>query len=207
MSNLGFNHAMGAAKMQSYLGEFEGKRREDQTAMERENAKVQGQAIGSLIGTGVGMIKGGYDAYKQDQVDQDVERGIQARKEYGVMTDQSKHFDDRLNTVYGNEGAEDIKDALYRRMGDAKKNGVMDALRQRSGKVKAGIKGQTMPSRAAMNELTQLKPRISQTNVGEGIANSADTPIMRSGANTLVSNSPWRDFHAASKFFDDLIGD
>ena len=184
MSNLGFNHAMGAARMGAELGNMESRRRQAQTEMDRLNAQAQGAAIGSLVGTGVGMIKGGYDAYKQDQVDQDVERGIQARKEYGVLTDTKKPATQRISEVYGSDVADVVKERA---------DSPPDLLREMHNK---GLRAGRGSMHRDMADVVKLEPRVSQT---KGILGGTDTQ--------LVSNNPWRDFHAASKFFDGLIGD
>ena len=122
------------------LANLEDARIEAYTAMRQQNDLAKNQAIGSLVGTGVGLAKGLYQKHQQDQADADVARGIQSRKEYKEAT--------------------------------------------------KGLTG----LQKEMADIVALEPRISQTD-----------NLLGGKEMTLVSNDPWRDWRAASRYFDGLI--
>lgn len=197
MSNLGFNYGVGGLENMRRLAVVEQGRLDAERERSVMESKAQGQAIGTLVGAGVGMAKGAYDDYQQGEKDADVQRGVQARKDYGVLTDKSKPVDQRVSEVYGYEAADDIA-ARNDRVLDRQGSGVNAAIKQRNEALaKNGgrrIDGQSLPSMAAMNEVVGLEPRISQTG---RVLGGKDTQ--------LVSNNPWRDFLAGSKYFDGLL--
>lgn len=108
MSNLGFNHAMGAARMGAELGNMESRRRQAQTEMDRLNAQAQGAAIGSLVGTGVGMVKGGYDAYQENEHADNVEKATGLRGAFGRDQKGEQQYYASLVKNYGPQLAKDV---------------------------------------------------------------------------------------------------
>ena len=163
-------------------GENDSKRYWAQYEQDVAESKAKGQAIGSLIGTGVGLAKGAYDDYNQKETDADIERGVQARKEYGVLTDTNKPAMGRVREVYGDEVADVVAERTQLPVG----------LRQTM-KDKGMLRG-AKEMHDEMADLVALRPRISQTG---NLLGGKDTQ--------LVSNNPWRDFIAGSKYFDGLL--
>ena len=163
-------------------GENDSQRYWAQYEQDVAESKAKGQAIGSLIGTGVGLAKGAYDDYNQKETDADIERGVQARKEYGVLTDTNKPAMGRVREVYGDEVADVVAERTQLPVG----------LRQTM-KDKGMLRG-AKEMHDEMADLVALRPRISQTG---NLLGGKDTQ--------LVSNNPWRDFIAGSKYFDGLL--
>lgn len=138
------------------LAKLEDARIEAYGTMRQQDDLAKNQAIGSLVGTGVGLARGLYQKYLQDEKDADVQRGVQARREY--------------------------KDATK------------------------GLTG----LQKEMADIVALEPRISQTGRIAGVSTNgregATGSLTMGGKDTqLVSNNPWRDFLAGSKFFDGLL--
>lgn len=182
MNNVGFKYGtMGLGNL-SRLAETERLRRAFEYEMSAKNAEAQGKAVGSLIGTGVGVLKGAYDDYQQGEKDADVQRGVQARKDYGVLTDTNKPAMGRVREVYGDEVADVVAERTQLPVG----------LRQTM-KDKGMLRG-AKEMHDEMADLVALRPRISQTG---RVLGGKDTQ--------LVSNNPWRDFLAGSKYFDGLL--
>lgn len=182
MNNVGFKYGVMGLENLSRLANTERLRREFEYEMDAKNAEAQGKAIGSLIGTGVGLAKGAYDDYSQRETDADVQRGVKARKEYGVMTDTNKPARGRVREVYGDEVADVVAERTQPPVGirqTMKDKGMLRGAREMHGE---------------MADIVALEPRISQTGT---LLGGKDTQ--------LVSNSPWRDFLAGSKFFDGLL--
>jgi hypothetical protein len=182
MNNVGFRYGTMGLDNMSRLADTENRRNWAQYEQDVLENKAQGEAIGALVGTGLGLAKGVYQDYQQGEKDKDAERGARARKEYGVLTDRSKPISQRIGETYGPE-ANDVVQSRSQRPA-----GLRDAMRE-----KGALQGRG-DLRAEMADIVALQPRISQTG---NVLGGKDTQ--------LVSNDPWRDFQAASRYFDGLI--
>ena len=220
---------IGNANLQD-LAEIERARQQKIWELDTLNARAKGEALGSLTGTVAGVIKGGIDSYNQGQTNQDAERAAQGRKEYGTLSDNSQPIDSRIRSTYG-QGATDVVNS---RVADPEtvipaptqygSGGVRAAVENM--KTKAAAKN-APDLRGEMADLVKLEPRVSMTKPllgtsSGGLSGAAATmkngkevapavaPVSGSGVNPngvdvkLVSNSPWRDVAAVSKY--DSVG-
>lgn len=184
MNMAGFGQGIkliGLHHMQDLANQEAARLRFDQE-MDALNTKAKGKAIGSLIGTGLGVAKGAYDDYKQGEVDADSARGDQARKEYGVLTDRSQPMEQRVRSVYGNDAADVIK-------------GETQPTDESLGVLRSKSKNSNAESlHREMADMAAIEPRISQTG---NLLGGKDTK--------LVINDPLRDYFAARQYLDPFI--
>lgn len=208
------------------MAEAEALRRDRQWELDALNTAAAYQGWGNLAGTALGAGVGAYRNYKQNETNQDVQRGAQARKDFesisspeartsqvagrrgdvtltptGVETTPSDLPASDRSPIYSRSGTITYPDSMKTPAGlSTLRDKLTDVGREQAAGFQRGLA-----------EAVGLQPRFTVAPGKGGVplmpgGESIPAPAgMTTSGGYMISNDPWHDFHRASQFLNEFI--